>query len=134
MMGCCFEVEVVVIFTKQCYKYGHHNYLQIGGGPTCLSTTGSSADIRVTAWATALLETLINSNVSLEEIFAYVDDLRVVMRALIEGTRYFRGCKTLYYCAEQELEDRQNKESDNRRTAKIMLDVFNNIEKTLSSP
>ena len=31
LMGCSLEVAIVALFTKHCYKYGEHTYLQIGG-------------------------------------------------------------------------------------------------------
>ena len=66
-------------------------------------STGSNADIRITAWATSLAKVLSNSNVTLEELFAYIDDLRTIMNALIEGTKYCKECKTLYHSPEKEV-------------------------------
>ena len=40
VMGSCLEVAVVTLFPKHCYKFSQHLYLQQGGGPTGLSTTG----------------------------------------------------------------------------------------------
>ena len=63
IMGCCLEVAIKIVFTKHCYKFGDHHYLQEGGGPTGLSSTGSSADVRVTVWATEVLKILTDSGI-----------------------------------------------------------------------
>ena len=131
IMGCCIEIAVVVLFTKHCYKFGAHTYLQIGGGPTGLSSTGSSADVRVTAWATKLMEIFKMNNITEEELFAYVDDLRLALEALLEGTMFCTMCKYFYHNTEQETLDKASGETDTQRTARLMLQVFNSIEPDL---
>ena len=130
-MGSCLEVAVVTIFTKHCYKFCEDIYLQQGGGPTGLSSTGSSADVRVTAWARELLRILTDNNVNLEMLFAYVDDIRLVLKALIEGLMFCGKCKTLYHNVDQEKRDLESGETDTQRTSRVLKDIFNSIESDL---
>ena len=60
-----------------------------------------------------------------------MDDLRTIMRALVEGTKYCQECRTLYHDDEQEKKDKDSKESDTKRTARVIQEVFNSIEKDL---
>ena len=131
VMGSCLEVAVVTIFTKHCYKFCEDIYLQQGGGPTGLSSTGSSADVRVTAWARELLRILTDNNVNLEMLFAYVDDIRLVLKALIEGLMFCGKCKTLYHNVDQEKRDLESGETDTQRTSRVLKDIFNSIESDL---
>ena len=103
------ELAVVTLFTKHTYKFCGDIYLQQGGGPTVLSSSGSCADVRVTQWTRELLRILGRSGVTLELLFSYVDDIGAAMRALRE-------------------EDMNNKETDTERTARVMKKVFNSIE------
>ena len=95
VMGCCLEVATVVLFTRHTYKFCGEIYLQQGGGPTGLSSSGSAADIRVTAWAKELIKILIKNKIPLELIFAFVDDLRLALAGLKKGVEFCSSCKML---------------------------------------
>ena len=75
-----------------------------------------------------MLEVMMNNNISWEELFAYVDDLRTVMEALKEGTMFCGDCKSFFHSTHQESIDRGGDESDTRRTARLMKELFNSIE------
>ena len=87
--------------------------------------------IRVTTWAIEMQRILNENGVELEELFAYVDDLRSFLKALIEGNKFCSSCKELYPCKTQEKIDLESGESDAKRTARVLRDIFNSIEKDL---
>ena len=132
VIGCCLEIAVVTLFSKHCYKFGRHVYRQVRGGPTGLSSTGSCADVRVTAWAAQLTEILEQNSIEVDELFAYVDDLRTILDALKKGTVFCPRCRTVYQDKEQETRDLASTETDSQRTARVLLQIFNCIESDLN--
>ena len=60
-------------------------------------------------------------------MFAYVDDVRMFLRALIIGIAYCNKCRTLWVDNETPPED----ETDAQRTARVLCQIFNSVEKDL---
>ena len=62
---------------------------------------------------------------------AYVDDIRMFLKAFAEGTMFCCKCKSFWHSKDQEEEDRSSGVSDTVRTANILKSLFNSIEKDL---
>ena len=77
------------------------------------------------------MKILGDNSLTLEMIMAYVDDVRLALRALVEGLVFCKKCKTLYHSSEQEEMDKMSEESDTQRTARVLRDIFNSIEEDL---
>ena len=131
VMGCCLEIATVTLFTRHTYKFCGDIYLQQGGGPTGLSSSGSAADIRVTAWAKELIRILTKNGIPLKLIFAFVDDLRLALAGLKKGIEFCKMCKTLKITERQRETDNSSNENTTERTSRILKDIFNSIEPDL---
>lgn len=123
--------QSLVMFTRHTYKLCGDLFLQQGGGLIGLSSSNSSAVVSVTAWAEQLMEILANNRIPLELDFTYIDDIRQVLAALRAGVVFCKTCRTLKIKKEQQELDRSSGENKTARTARIMKDIYNSIEKDL---
>ena len=96
-----------------------------------LSSSGSTADLSVTEWARQLLVLLDKAGIELDLKFSFVDDIRVVLYALLQGVDFCTRCREFTLTKEKEEADRRSGESDMKRTADILKKAFNSIEKDL---
>ena len=67
----------------------------------------------------------------MEDLFAYVDDVRAFLKAFKKGTMFCKRCNRFRISAEQKATDEANNESDSQGTARLLQEVFNNLEKDL---
>ena len=104
---------------------------QIGGGPNGLSSSGGAAELRMLNWARQVINILTGSNMTLEEFMIYVDDVSLFLKAFKKGTTFCRKCKKFRFSKSQEIRDTNSDESDTTRTARILKEMFNCLEKDL---
>ena len=131
LMGACLKVGILAIFQNHCYKFGERLFKQIWGGPTGLRVTGPSAKIRMTRFVRKLISLLTKSGIVTNEIFVYVDDLRLILRLLEAGTVFCQECSKFRSCPTQLEADLQSQESPESRTSRILGQVMNMLEPEL---
>ena len=131
-MGACMKIGILAVFQKNCYKFGDRLYKQIFGGPTGLTVTCPVAKVRMTRFVRKLLNLLRRSGVMVEEIFVNVDDLRIILKFLVEGTVFCGQCNRFKLCPEQKERDIQSQETPVARTARVLNQAMNTIEPELS--
>ena len=78
-------------------------------------------------WARELVRLLKKAGVEVEAIYLYVDDVRIVLKAIRPGVRFCTKCKTLWWGKKQEQEDMESGESEATRTARVLREIMNSI-------
>ena len=73
-----------------------------------MSSSGSSADLRVTEWARQLLEILDRAGIELDLQFSFVGDIRMVLCALLQGVDFCATCKEFTLTEEKEKTDQRS--------------------------
>ena len=100
--------------------------------------TGACARIVMGVWGRELKKILRKEKVMLYMGAAYVDDVRTVTDVIEKGKRWESKEKKLVFKEEWEKEDKESKESDERRTSKqienMMNSVFRNIQFEMEIP
>ena len=86
IVGGVLKVAVKTCFNKHTYKYGNEIFRQVGGGPTGFQATGRVSKIRMIKVLRKLKRILRNSGIDWKTMFLYVDDFRLLMRALKRGS------------------------------------------------
>ena len=130
--GAVLKIGVKTCFRTHTYKYGDKIFKTKGkGGPTGFSVTGKVAKIRMIRALRKLKRILKNSGVSWKVMFIYVDDWRVILQSLIKGVIFCSTCNLLKFSLSQFREDMKSNESDEIRTARIILEVLNSLEDDL---
>ena len=129
LMGALIKVGTDALFNNHTYQCCENLYLQINGGPTGLRYTGLAARVRMTRWARKLVRRLKEMGIEVVMIYIYVDDVRIVCRALREDVKYCEVCKSLYRA--EGVSDNPAGESSTQRTARLLGMVMNTIERDL---
>ena len=131
ILGAVMKIGVKTLFRKHVYKYGDSIYRQVKGVPTGFEITGKAAKVRMIGAMRKLKAILRKSGISWEVMFIYVDDFRVVMRSLKRGTRYCKRCQTFHFSLDQFRADKEAQETDEARTARLVGEILNSLEKDL---
>jgi hypothetical protein len=76
-------------------------------------------------WDTQWMEMMVANGLEVKTGIRYMDDIRAFMDAICEGWRWWNG--TLCYCQAWETEDVQAGLSSTARTAKVVLDMMNDV-------
>ena len=103
----------------------------MGGGQIGLSTSGGAANLRMLNWSRKMINILKKSNLTLEELMIYVDDVRLFIKALIMGTVFCATCSSFWYSRTQEQLDSESGETSTARTARLLKEMFNSVEEDL---
>ena len=127
IMGAVLKVGVRACFRNHVYKYCDELFKQTNGGPTGFQVTGRVAKLRMIKVLRKLKTILTKSGIKWEEMFIYVDDWRVVMKALKKGTVFCKECMQFNFSLEQFREDMKSGEPDDTRTARVVLEAMNTL-------
>ena len=72
-----------------------------------------------------LKKILKRSGVKWKALFVYVDDFKTVLRAMKKGVKYCNKCQILHFSLEQFRIDNKSGETDEKRTARLVLEILN---------
>ena len=76
------------MFETHMYSFGSKVYQQSGGGPIGLRATGAIAKIVLSEWDLKLMKILADNEVTTEEAARYIDDVRIMLKAINPGWRW----------------------------------------------
>ena len=82
------EIGVKTVFRTHVYQFGGRYYHQQRGGPIGLRATGAIAKIVMAEWDAQMLRILTDNDISYEMAVRYVDDIRMILRAIKRGYRW----------------------------------------------
>ena len=125
MVATVVEVGVRTVFKTHLYQFGGHTYHQQAGGPIGLRVTGAVARIVMGEWDAKLVKTLADSGMTYEEAARYVDDVRMVLRAVKLGWRW--DGKRMIYKEEWKNEEHDQGLTKTRKTAMVLETMMNSI-------
>ena len=69
--------------------------------------------------------------IEVEGVYLYVEDVRIVLKALQEGAVFWKKCKRIWLSSDQAARDRTSGETPTARTARILGEVQNTITEDL---
>ena len=96
-----------------------------------MRVTGGTAKIRMTRFIRKLIKILVRGGIKTEEIYIYVDDLRLILKLLQAGTIFCESCCKFRSCPTQREQDLLSEETPAARTSRVLGQVMNSIEPEL---
>ena len=120
------EVAIRSIFANHVYRFDGQLYKKTEGGIIGLRLTGIVARIIMDRWSQGFLELMKASNISLDMISKYVNDVNLALRAIARGYFWLRtrvgGKQGLKLCwsESQQCTDDEKDELDEKRTMELL--------------
>ena len=119
------EVMINTVMCTHVYSFAGKIFLQCNGGPIGLRSTATLAGLTMKLWDVAFALLLEREQISVDEFFRYVDDVRVFLAPLCEGWRWNGTC--FEFSETWKAEDLVSGESDDMRTMKELNKAMSSI-------
>ena len=119
------QIGILVMMNTHVYGFDGKIFLQKAGGPIGLRSTCSLARIVMNEWDAKWMEKMVDNNITIRKGTRYMDDLRVFLKALKAGWRWFQG--GLWFCEEWKKQDLEAGKSSTRSTGDALLTSMNEI-------
>ena len=120
---------VKAVFTTHTYQFGGRFIHQTSGGPIGLRATGAVARVVIGDWDLKLMRILQENGMETQVAARYVDDIRIMMRALKMGWRWTG--KRLEFREDWLEEDSKEGLTRTERTARVLNNIMNSIHTNL---